>query len=241
MLRAYLDDSGKARDPQHAALCVGGYVLPADEWDRFDYEWSKVLRKHDDDLRYFHCREAMHLRGAFSEDKGWSRARVDQLYQDLLATLSKHRPRGFAAVVDLEHYRRVFPTSTHAKKWDDPYFLCLGACLAIIHTEPPWEDKIAVVIDRDDDFRPEAQRMFDDLGLGLERIEKEDFSFGNMRTACGLQAADVLAWEARKHADEHLRGTTWDMRKSFQYLLDNLAHELKFFDEVELQRLKSLR
>jgi hypothetical protein len=238
MLKAYLDESGKSRDPQHLALCAGSYVLSVEEWDGFRMEWQAVLRRHD--AEYFHCREAMHLREGSSKDLGWTRDKVDGLYRELIETLSSCKPKGVVAVVDLKQYRRLFPATRGDKKWDDPYFLSLQTALATIETLPPWEAEIAVVIDQNKQVEDETHRMLSELGQPLERIRRGGLSFGDMRTDCGIQVADILVWEANKHATEHLREARRPTRKSFEHLLEHIATYVKVYSEDELNRLKAL-
>ena len=96
------------------------------------------------------------------------------------------------------------------------------------------------MIDQNKQVEDETHRMLSELGQPLERIRRGGLSFGDMRTDCGIQAADILVWEANKHATEHLRETRRPTRKSFEHLLEHIATYVKLYSEDELNRLKAL-
>ena len=60
-----------------------------------------------------------------------------------------------------------------------------------------------------------------------------------MRKIPGLQAADILAWEANKHLTEWIKQTGRPTRKSMGSLLETLADHRSIWTRDALEELKS--
>ncbi len=242
MLTAFLDESGSADDPQAVSFSIAGYVAPAEEWEHFQERWQDVLGRPQYAAEYFHCREAMHRRGVF---KGWPRGRIDELYRHLLAILKTYASRGVASAVQLNSFRKLV-TGHALQKIDSPYSLCLQSCMLLIQKlvlAEFGEDRIILIIDRNEKFRHEVVELFEKVKERGEiagdplRIDRIDFRSAGKTP--GLQAADVLAWETNKYMTETTKKTGRPLRKSLESLLKGLDHRSYLWNDTTLPGLAS--
>ena len=141
--------------------------------------------------------------------------------------------------MDIQAYGEIHG---NGEKLDDPYFFCLFDCISFILGNYGFDasERIAICLDRNDDFWGETVRMYDELGFsaidGHERIEP--LGFGDMRKYPGLQAADVLAWESNRYATNVIK-KQGSPSKSLRELADHVSHNHVFWGREELQKRAS--
>lgn len=248
MLAGYFDESGTAKDAR--ILSVGGYIAPVDQWKRFQSEWWKVLSKAGLDpsvtpfhMAEFEARKQPHMKGKtpFAE---WSDKKANAVLQALLGVIRKRAAIGVVAAVLVEDYEAVKGAPAFAPS---RYHFCVTRCL--IRTSRWALDNgvtgsVAYVFedgacDKDEVFKHEVNRA------AAEYLADEDFrrtylinslSFESKLKFFPLQAADILAWEARRHCLSGGFRTVEGLRPSLHSLLSGLPHISEYYDQQELQR-----
>jgi hypothetical protein len=170
----------------------GGAVGSAEQWDLVEARWSHETHGLREPFRSTEC-ETGH--GQF---KDWPKQERDELMARLVGVLKDARFHGFASVVPVQQYKKVFPKC----KEHDPFRL------AVIHTII----NMAVV----------ASRLTCDVGLWFERGPGSAVVLDIFNSVSGmdwepakrlkglhletkelrlLQCADLVAREAFKHSD----------------------------------------
>lgn len=248
MLAGYFDESGTARDAR--ILSVGGYIATVDQWKRFQSEWWKVLSRSGLDpsvtpfhMAEFEARKQPHMKGKtpFAE---WSDKKANAVLQALLDVIRKRAAIGVVAAVSVEDYEAVKGAPAFAPS---RYHFCVMRCM--IRTsrwalENGVTESVAYIFedgagDKNEIFKYEVNRA------AAEYLADEDFrrtylldslSFKSKLKFFPLQAADILAWETRRHSLSRGFRTVEGLRPSLHRLLSGLPHISEYYDEQELQR-----
>src|SRR5580698_1819057 len=200
-LKGYFDESGDARDAQHTALSVAGYVSDKSSWPAFEESWQGVLKEFD--VPYLHMRELQHRRGAFAAwEKGNPEGdgREASFLAKLAGVIGGAGLEPFGAVISLSGLRRF-----NAEKGAglDAKALAIYGCVLDIRNRHA-HDAIELIFDRmdggsstielakhyaaSDSYYPNAR------DFPACRILPKEGPIGSRNTP-GLQAADFLAWE----------------------------------------------
>jgi len=192
MLFSYFDDSSDERRKKYFA--AGGLIGGEDQWFTFDLRWLDATRELKKPFRSTEC-ECNH--GQF---KHWSKTKCNALMDKLVTVIRFYRLSGFASIVPIDEYRRVFPKSEEF----DPYYLGVAHTIVnmgvigynIHHDVKLWfEDNPST--------KPSTNRIYDGLKAvkgwnPATRLRGIDF---DGKELCPLQAADLVAREAFKHID----------------------------------------
>lgn len=211
-LVTYLDESGKAEDPNHRCITVAGFRADAETWLGFEQRWLEILGRHG--ASYFHCREAAHRVGHY---RGWSPDKVSALYFELIDAICETVDLAVACVVDISAHRDIFCGEQRASSVADPYHLALRTCIShIVGCGLPEEQRLVFIVDQIDQHAI-ALDLFDQTTGQLPDFEGVDapLRFQNSRNTPALQAADVLAWETNLRAERFLADSNRS-RKSFE-------------------------
>jgi hypothetical protein len=227
MLVAYFDESGTQRGS--ACVSVAGYISTENRWAKFQQQWKKVLRDYD--LEYFHMSEFESRYGPY---KNWPQETRVSLLKRLIGVIHRNTimPVGAAALIEgYEEVRRRFSAGI------EPYGFCFTETLKSM---AEWSKTLR---------RPEPIACVLEAGAGfggqVEEIRKSilktesrkqyyriaSITFADKKDITPLQAADFLAYEAYKEADNGLVGTIEKkpVRRSFEALLtDQNVKYLKF-------------
>jgi hypothetical protein len=204
-LLGYFDESGDPRDPQHAALAVAGYVGSQSAWAAFEDGWSAALSEFD--ISYLHMRELTKRIGAFA---AWTKGdavfegRIEALLRRLAQVIGTAELKGFGATIVLKDVDR-FNTETGLAL--DPKALAIFACALEVRRVFP-DETLELLVDRMDrgELLIETARKYgltDNYYTALKnfpcfRLLPKN-GVRSSRNTPGLQAADFLAWEARKN------------------------------------------
>ena len=199
-LKIFCDDSGS----DGGEFCVvGGYLFDDDAAMRFSEAWQKVL-KEAPAIKYFKMKEAESRRGEFW---GFTEPDRDEKVMSLAEVVKAHALYGLGSFISHKAYdsiaRGYLPPTV-----DHPYWFCfqgiIGGVLHLYENELPLEKT---------DF------VFDSQGVGYERrgtlmhdgwkqmmLEVGDaligsITFADDKQVLPLQAADLLAWHIRRHAN----------------------------------------
>lgn len=204
-LTAYSDES----ETEHEVYCVAGYWAPARDWERFDWAWKRELAKRD--LKEFHAERCEH---GNHEYKG--REDRTEMRDEFVKIINEHPVHGMFAVVNLRAWDTFAAEIKRLRKMaKSPFYVAFQMYLDAISGEvdhfPP-EERVALVFDN----RPESGKAIE-LFNWLKGAPDPAFSItasrlGDVASACserhpGLQAADLLAYEARRY----VTGVHWEV------------------------------
>jgi hypothetical protein len=205
-LTAYSDES----ETEHEVYCVAGYWAATRDWERFDWAWKQQLgRRH---LNEFHAEHCEH-----GSDEYEGREDRIEMRDEFVRIINEHPIHGMFAVVDLRAWdtfaaeiKRLRPRARSA------FYIAFQMYLEAISAQVdnfPLDERLALVFDN----RPESGKviqLFNWLKATPDPIFKIAAGrLGDVASACserhpGLQAADLLAYEARKY----VAGAHWGIK-----------------------------
>jgi hypothetical protein len=205
---AYCDES---YDPR--VFCIAGVVAPAAWWTPFEAAWTAVLRNNG--LSEFKASDCEHHRAEF---EGWEPERRARLQEQLIETIRASRVRGMWASLDSAAFGAMSVHPFDAVAFDDPYFLLFGfqvtnmVKLAEKVTEASADrglsahEDMAFVFDEQQEWSGRALQLYQALkrGPGAPSYANHlgGIAFADSVVHPGLQAADLLAFEARRFVGE---------------------------------------
>jgi Protein of unknown function (DUF3800) len=207
MLTAFFDDSGT--DGQGPFCALAGYVATADQWINFSDAWDIELRA-EPKITYLKMSEANSKKGDFL---GWDIEARDKKILLLTEIINRHVIGGMACIISHKAYnaagKNYLPDTIN-----NPYWMCFQK--AVIET---------IQIYGHEQGGGKINFVFDTQGIGYERraamihdglrktLASSGFgsllgslTFASDRDLLPLQAADLLAWHVRRHADMKSRG-----------------------------------
>jgi len=216
VLKSYLDDSGKANDPNEKIICIAGAISPLKAWENLEKEWKSILISFD--IPYLHMREYAHSTGPFNKWKGQEEVRQEFL-GSLMDTMDRNVMSVIGATVPKDDFNRL--TTDQQQKVSDPCFLCFqqtlhsAASTAFAETmttgmtrrlqvpDPQHVEKIEVIFSRQDEFRSDMNALYDKMRRAA-RIGAMlgSFSWAFFKDVIPLQVADLIAYEMRIFASE---------------------------------------
>ena len=200
------DDSGDQDDPQHNCASLGGYIGPADAWERFETGWKSVLDRFG--VPYLHMREFKNPTGHYAHLLN-DRERMALFFGALANVIGDSGLFSFGSVVrilDLKRFNAEFILDI------DCYSLTLYDCLGNISLQFPGtgmelrldrvskaQNKIAVT-HQYLASSPSHPECFQNVKTFISVAPcPEGLTF---RTVQAIQAADFAAWEMRKSVIE---------------------------------------
>jgi hypothetical protein len=195
VLRAYLDESGKLKNPGETASAIGGCIASANQWTAFEGQWLNVLRMPQFNIKQLHMNN---LESSTGEFVGWDDEKKDVFLDLLLDVMKNHTIKYLGAVVPLTSFNEL--DSVSKIKLCDPYFICLedsilfAAEVAKDLFDPP--EYVEIICDRNAQFQAKALKSYaaceshPAVGDRLAMI-----GFGRMDRILPLQAADLVAYE----------------------------------------------
>ncbi len=192
MVFSYFDDSSDERRTKYFA--AGGLIGGEDQWFTFDLQWLDATRDLNKPFRSTEC-ECQH--GQF---KNWTKPRCNALMDRLVTVIRFYALMGFASIVPIGAYRRVFPNSGEF----DPYYLAVTHTIINMATiGHNIHHNVKLWLEDSSSTKASSNRIYDDLkelkGWAPGRRLK-GISF-DPKSLCPLQAADLVAREAFKHID----------------------------------------
>jgi len=193
---AYLDESGAHGGPDDV-FTVGGWVAREKRWARIESAWNARLGS-----RVFHMTDFQSRRGDFAT---WPKEKQRiPLIAALADGIQGNEAFGTAHSVHLAPFKAIMcPPDVqmhHVKRF--AYGMLLYGCLKdiIFMFDPPSDEQVSVVCEECEGVEGFAATMFDDF----KRQPSVDGRLGGLTfmpkaAFRGLQAADMLAYEAFKH------------------------------------------
>jgi hypothetical protein len=197
LINSYFDDS----QTEGKIWVVAGYLGSASQWDSFERLWDEALRRHG--VPYFHMREMAKPHGEF---KKWHppedhQDEVVAFFKDLVKAIRESQLHMFGSAVWIKELAR-FNSEKNLKL--EPYPLAAYACLSQMahkHALP-----VTAIFDR-------VEKVDDKLAKARAYAESDRILFPGLcdfitsaplakgltsKKVPALQAADFIAWEARK-------------------------------------------
>jgi Protein of unknown function (DUF3800) len=222
MIAVRLDESGTHKE--WPVCVVAGYLTDDAGLERLEWAWRNALRKHG--YPRIHMRELEAGRTELSAPE-----RKIPLFRDAIEILRQHALAGIAGYVIRSDYEKYVGTSEYGRYYS-PYSLCVMLCA---HAAQVWanmhgrgSDRISFMLDRGSKCGKEAHSM---LNLMADHKWKTEYKFeplawGSDEAYPSLQAADMIAYEAMKHAlrEHNLPRAGPKVRELLKGLLGSVGH-----------------
>lgn len=220
-LAGYFDESEKrfASEP----LSVAGYLFKPTAYKQFVRGWRRILRS----VRVDH----LHMTDLFAGEQafdGLSVQRRGEILSEAVAVINDHMTAGIGLAVRQAEFEAFAPPD-----WPNIFGSIYSTlCQGCIELSGMWmddhrrRDRINYFFESGHKFRHEADRMLDAIGADAEYAVQGHYgshTFMDKRTACGLQAADVLAWAATKEFGWEEAGES--IREPFLRVLREMASD----------------
>jgi len=205
--RITADESGKLNSKaEYTSFC--GYVGLAAEWSRFEMEWLSCQFKWQV--------PAIHMAKIYrpESDPRWEAVRNkwgerwepdrDTMLQEFARIIDQAQLMCVGSVVDSEYFRSM-PDSPYKQEARNPIFLSLQILLVdSIESVRLAPQPISIVIDDDREYAMECYKWINVLKDTLPAVKKflVGICFANDDAYPGVQAADMIAYEARKRMVE---------------------------------------
>ncbi len=194
---------------------MGSYVFEENQYKRFVVEWARALSEKGQGIKYFHAKEYAHLRGEFKR-VGFQRKDADELYRYLI-TLIRRRARFGVAVSAVESdFQAVKPQwATYSF-----YSFLAQSVAGGIHNwaeSRKFSGRIAYFLEGGHKDQNEVTRGLNVLReFPVLRSSSRYLShtLGSKADFCGLQAADILAYEWFKDRKNQIEGSPRARRRS---------------------------
>lgn len=196
VVKGYFDDSGD--DKRKRFVSVGGLLGNKTQWDALQIPWALECYRLKGPFRSADCESQ---RGCCD---GWTVDQTAALMRNLVKIIAATHVMGLGSIVPVPEYHRMFPGSG----MHDPYFLALKhiiinmADIGRVAYAAFGFDSIQLWHEEGDTDEA-AQQIYKDLKAvpgWMDAKRLEAFSIGTKRVI-GLQAADLMARESFKHAD----------------------------------------
>jgi Protein of unknown function (DUF3800) len=201
VIECFFDDSGQESDPTHRFVVMAGYM--AGDWNQLYRAWRSLLLKHG--LRYVHMKEMIGI----SQKKGWLDGHLTEVLREFIGAIKDSILVGFGVAVDLQAFQKV-PEDIRKRLGDAQIFCCsriLRRIMDRLDESGMGNEPISVTFDQDFDFARRRLPMFIDLRKRDPKLRAAlaQVSFASSDHFYPLQAADLLAWETRRHI-AHMAG-----------------------------------
>jgi hypothetical protein len=217
-ITAYCDESYD--EVGTGVFVTAGYVATLGQWLDLSSHWQRALA--DEGLEEFKASNCEQGRKQF---EGWPRERRRECCKRFILLIRGAQLTGAASVIDLHAYNQHRPEieslRTHRTgqgnnviKFGDPYYVGfqhLTEMLATKVQKQAPQEKIMFLFDITTEHKEKALQVFngmmnDKTNAFYERLQTA--SFADSRTYAGLQAADLVAFEVRRHFEGPAYGRT---------------------------------
>jgi Protein of unknown function (DUF3800) len=202
VIRGYFDNSGDENDPQHNVLTLGGYLANEDQWEYFEHLWKLHLEAFD--LPYLHMKHFAHNLPPYErfKDNEEERRRFILGCAGVIGTIN---PKGICHSIRIPDVKRF--NAEYGRKVD-AFSFCLYTAFIDLHFAYGANNPVQLFIDKIEKphnkiYKAEeysrTDSYYDDPASTIDTVPlKEPDSFKNILP---MQAADFLAWEARKSTE----------------------------------------
>jgi hypothetical protein len=232
MLRAYFDDSGTHGVRSDIVLVAGIFGT---EWaiDSLDRRWKleidNPLCGRKERVSRYHAYDCDNSIGEFA---GWKRVETDHFYHRLQTIIIESGVAGYGVAVARKDWDELVTGDIRAVL-GNPEGTCIRNCFvktldwARTHTFDP---QITFIFDnRPSSVQRDAQVCSDAFARNSEAPEIVGTAFLSSTKFRPLQAADMVAWELYRHANDILiEGMKTPKREQF----DRLTRNMRFVGQI---------
>jgi len=233
MLRAYFD---RSELPKYGIAVVAGYLSHVDLWDRFEPDWRKILRLEG--LEFFHMADYVARQGPY---KGWSDRRRLKVIKQLISVIDHVSLYHFATGLRTTDLDALIPKKQQHRELP-PYGLCAICAAAGIMAwvrDRGSPSPIACVFESGDEHGGQIVDAFSSAKRKSDELDRRllSWSFEDKRKIWGLQAADLLAYEAARQAVLNLGLRDHPVRQSLLRLLRRTRYDSNFLSIDALRKI----
>lgn len=248
MLAVYLDDSGShegGTTGPSSYYVIAGYLGKVEQWQRFDIEWKGVLARYQ--LKRFHLADFVNRTKNPKSEYQHINFHDGRTLLDQLTRLIRIRAiTNVSGILPMDAYKSIV-TDENRGHIGQPYTLTTNIMLMAVRR---WarrnnhKEKITFFFEQGTKHRGELEKGFsyalqnpalkDELWLGAQAFLKKG-------DACGIEAADMLAYELYKEYCDQLRGYTSPrplLQKLVKSLQDNMMIEADGLEEIISKRIR---
>jgi hypothetical protein len=242
VLVAYVDESGthdkSGLQPGSKVAGLAGYVASEREWTRFSKRWNKILLRYG--VALFHLSDFERRKPPYGD---WPDTKAERFVDELTAAIRKIHGYGLGAMVESRAHDALSPigikTGKLARYQHTYYFslsILLGALLDNLSVRFPQREKLAIVFDRQQQFKTTALRICDAMRLA----RYDGFRIGTVKFSPKdgfppLQAADCLVHWMRRDAEDHVY--TGRAGARLCHLLPRGRHiEMRLMNEAKMRK-----
>ena len=235
---AYLDESGAHGGPDDV-FTLGGWVARERRWERIEAVWDARLGS-----RVFHMVDFENRRGDFAT---WPNPKKRiPLVAALADSIQGNEAFGTAHSIHLEPFKAIMcpPDAQmhHVKRF--AYGMLLTGCLndIIFMFNPPLHERVSVVCEECEGVAGFASEMFESFKRrhGLDG-RLGSLTFARKAVFRGLQAADMLAYEAFKHiTNTVVKAEQRPVRKLFTALKEKKRLAIAYTVDENIRRWRDL-
>jgi len=226
---AYLDESGTDLASVRNHVVIAGFFAPLDLWlpvmRDFNAEIDRVGVKP---FHRVHCNSRRKLY------YGWTEKQAKDHINNLSRVVGLSQVQSVVASFDGEWASMGLSPQLQAR-YPHPYHHCFEQVMDEIVRRASFfgEDRIAVIMERQDEFSVRAQQIYDLYQYNGKWGEINHFSYADKNSCPYLQTADLLAWEIRRS----LSNLSRNIRDTAEYPLINRIMGRPNFKEDDLGRV----
>jgi hypothetical protein len=197
-------------------LCIAGLFGPAHHWQPFNDAWAAVLGEVG--VAEFHTQECENRKGFWeSWNDPTKRRAVQQRFLDLIVKNPSPSPVGVVVGIDLRGFRAtvgpaiktLLPRQGLDKPWISAFMHVLGRLVdaqGLSNEMTGQDERVDLYFDEKDEFRGRVENMLTEANANSD-YPLGGVTFCDSRVHPGLQAADLVAYEARRCLTEVILGT----------------------------------
>jgi len=203
----YFDESEDA-----TTLCLAGLWAPDHQWHPFESAWRSLLDEYG--MGEFHCSDCEHRDGFF---ESWTnpadRTAVEQRFIDVLVSNPSPSPAGYLAVIDVLAFRKAVAGKPKApRREQQPWMFAFRQVLdrmveaqRMMNEQFSVDERIDLVFDEKDQFAGRVNELLKSVSSDPD-FPIGTVSFAKSHDRVGLQASDLLAFEARRVLTDSIVG-----------------------------------
>jgi hypothetical protein len=207
----FIDESGT--DRHSPVMAMGGYIFRHDQARRFSTNWSRDLKKFG--LPYAHMKEATGPSGVYAH---LDKEQVIESNKLLIKNIHDHAVIGFTVLGDPALFKKIVPNPLGSTTI---YTFMVMSCLRLVNTwamNRGYKGKAIYFFEAGHESRTEADGVLSSL-MKWPFSPYDGHAFMEKSEALPLQAADFLAWHARKYAVDKIQKGKDSYRADFRALL----------------------
>jgi hypothetical protein len=206
MLEAFFDGSGW--DGKSPAYVLAGYLAKKERWADFSNEWYRILRPPQGrQLPYLKANDVYRLKSYQSTFHGWSEQERDERLIEFVKAINRHVMHGIVSVMPVAPYVRLMKGKFNPSALDRPYFLSFFGVmtqLLLVTQRLQLDARIDFIFDIEGGdshslLHSEYERFISVAPEPIHQLCSASPRFERDEDFAPIQAADLLAWHARRY------------------------------------------